>query len=210
VRTRGRSSFRGKPHAQDPFGRDAQDRLRIAQVAARLISEHGLTDWTLAKRKAARQLMMSEHVAYPSNDEIEAALAEFHALFGGDAHAAELTRKRRVALSWMRKLDGWHPLLVGGVAAGWAGPHSDIRIEIVADDPKSVEIALAAQGIGYAARPPATSTPDAMRAAELLIETTNDGIRLSVITPQERRQRPRRDDVPRLTIDALAQLLAAD
>ncbi len=204
---RGRSSFRGKPSSSDAFGRDAQDRTRIAQVAARLISEHGLTDWSLAKRKAARQLMVPEHAAQPSNEEIEAALVEYHTLFGGAEHAADLAHKRRVALAWMRRLADWRPLLVGGVAAGWAGPHSDIRIELVADDPKTVEIALAAQGVGYAARPPASSEPDAMRAAELLIETSDQGLRLSILTPHERRQRPRRDGEPRLTADALAELL---
>ena len=67
--------------------RRERDRIRIAQGAARLIAEHGLTDWTLAKRKAARQLMLPETAGLPSNDEIEAALADHHALFGGDAHA---------------------------------------------------------------------------------------------------------------------------
>jgi hypothetical protein len=64
-----------------------RDRIRIAQTAARLIAEHGLTDWTLAKRKAARQLLLPDTAALPSNDEIETALASHHALFGGDAHA---------------------------------------------------------------------------------------------------------------------------
>jgi hypothetical protein len=203
---RGPSSFRAKASA-DPFGRDAQDRTRIAQAAARLISEHGLTDWALAKRKAARQLMLPEHAAQPSNEEIELALAEYHALFGGVAHARTLERKRRVALLWMRRLADWRPLLVGGVAAGWAGPHADIRIELVADDPKTVEIALAAQGVAYAARPPASSEPVAMRAAELLIETSDDSLRISILTPHERRQRPRRDGDPRLDADAVAELV---
>ena len=35
------------------LGRDAQNRARIAGLAARLIAEHGLADWSLAKRKAA-------------------------------------------------------------------------------------------------------------------------------------------------------------
>src|SRR6266540_2536243 len=124
---RGHSDFRGKPYGPDPTGREAQDRVHIAQVAARLISEHGLTNWSLAKRKAARQLMLPEHAAQPSNEEIEAALVEYHTLFGGAEHAADLAHKRRVALAWMRRLADWRPLLVGGVAAGWAGPHSDIR-----------------------------------------------------------------------------------
>src|SRR4029077_12612764 len=90
-----------------------RDRLRIAQVAARLIVEHGLADWTLAKRKALRQLLLPDSTALPSNDEIEAALTEHHALFGGDAHVANLRRQREQALGWMRRLAPWDPLLVG-------------------------------------------------------------------------------------------------
>jgi hypothetical protein len=200
---------RRKAASPEPFGRDAQDRVRIAQAAARLISEHGLTDWALAKRKAARQLMLPEHAARPSNEEIEAALAEYHALYGGVAHAESLERKRRVALAWMRRLADWRPLLVGGVAAGWAGPHADIRIELVADDPKAVEISLAAQGVAYAARPPASSEPDAMRGAELLIQVSDEALRLSILTPHERRQRPRRETEPRLDAEAVEGLLGA-
>jgi hypothetical protein len=200
------NAFRGKP--SDPFGRDAQDRARIAQAAARIISQHGLTDWGLAKRKAARQLMLPEQGAQPSNEEIEAALAEYHALFGGEAHAESLRRKRRLALIWMSRLAPWRPLLVGGVAAGWAGPHSDIRVELVADDPKAVEMALAGQGVAYAAGAPASSEPGAMRGAELLIETSGEALRLSVLTSQERRQRPRREGEQRLDAQALAQLLS--
>ena len=33
---------------------DVQQRTVIAQAAARLIAEHGITDWSMAKRKAAR------------------------------------------------------------------------------------------------------------------------------------------------------------
>ena len=132
-----------------------RDRLRIAQVAARLIAEHGLTDWTLAKRKAVRQLLLPDSTALPSNDEIEAALTDHHALFGGDAHVAALRRQRVEALSWMRRLAAWDPVLVGGVAAGWATEHSDVRLELAADDPKAVEIELAGHGVslrGAAAR----------------------------------------------------------
>ena len=92
---RGHSEFRGRPYGPDPFGREAQDRTRIAQVAAKLIAEHGITDWSLAKRKAARQLMLPERTALPGDDEIEAALADYHALFGGDAHVAQLARAAR-------------------------------------------------------------------------------------------------------------------
>jgi len=117
---RGHSASKGRPYSPDPFGRDAQNRVRIAQAAARLIVEHGLTDWSLAKRKAARQLMLSEREALPDDGEIEVALAEHHALFGGGEHAAALRAQREEALVWLRRLDEFRPVLVGGVAAGWA------------------------------------------------------------------------------------------
>ncbi|HSU44018.1 MAG TPA: hypothetical protein VLN42_07340, partial [Casimicrobiaceae bacterium] len=59
---------------REPQGRDAQDRARIADLAALLIAEHGLADWSLAKRKAARQLMLPERTTLPGDDEIELAL----------------------------------------------------------------------------------------------------------------------------------------
>ncbi len=97
--------------------------------------------------------MLPERTALPGDDEIEAALATHHALFGGDAHAATLRGQREEALRWLRDLAPFEPLLVGGVAAGWATAHSDIRIELVADDPKAVELALINRSIAYRVAP---------------------------------------------------------
>ena len=196
------------PASRNPGRADAlrrgRDRIRIAQAAARLIVEHGLTDWALAKRKAARQLMLPETTALPSNDEIEVALADHHALFGGEAHLTALRRQRVEALGWMRRLARWEPLLVGGVAEGWASEHSDVRLELVADDPKSVEIALASEGVAYSALPPRADDP----AAHLRIDSARAALRLVILTPQQRRNRPRQSDERRLGTEALAELLA--
>jgi hypothetical protein len=181
-----------------------RDRTRIAQAAARLIAEHGLTDWTLAKRKAARQLMLPDSAALPSNDEIETALASHHALFGGDAHAAALRLQRIEALAWMRRLAAWEPILVGGVAAGWATEHSDIRLELVADDPKAVEIALAGWGVDYAALP----AKDDDATAHGRIDSARAAVRITIVMEQQRRNRPRRSDEPRIGTEALAGMLA--
>jgi hypothetical protein len=193
-----------RSHGRTDQLRRERDRIRIAQAAARLIAEHGLTDWTLAKRKAARQLMLPETTALPSNDEIEVALADHHALFGGEAHLIALRRQRAEALVWMRRLVRWDPLLVGGVAEGWASEHSEVRLELVADDPKTVEMALAGEGIAYAALPPRADDP----AAHLRIQSERASIRLAILTPQQRRNRPRRRDDARLGVDALAEMLA--
>jgi len=194
-----------RSHGRADGLRGRRDRLRIAQGAARLIAEHGLADWALAKRKAARQLLLPDTAPMPSNEEIEAALADHHALFGGTAHAAALRAQRTEALGWMRHLAAWQPLLVGGVAAGWATEHSDVRLELVADDPKTVEIALASQGIAYAALPPREDGD----AAHLRVDSPRVAVRITILTEQQRRNRPRRSAEPRLTADALAALLAS-
>lgn len=182
--------------------RDAQNRARIADLAARLIAEHGLADWSLAKRKAVRQLMLPERSTLPGDDEIEAALAAHHALFGGDAHAAALRAQREEALEWLRALAAFTPALVGGVAAGWATEHSDIRIELVADDSKAVELALINRDVAYRVAPGV-----ALHAApELLIGTPRGDVRLIVRTPSAARQR-RREEV-RLDAAALEEMLS--
>jgi hypothetical protein len=198
----------GDPHHRERGrGGDArarEDRLRIAQTAARLIVEHGLTDWSLAKRKAARQLVLATSTTFPSDAEVEEALSAHHALFGGEAHAATLRQQRTEALAWMKRLAAWSPLLVGGVAAGWASAHSDIRLELVADDAKAVEIALANAGVRYAALPPG----EADTGAQLLVETPRLRVRIAIVSPQHRRNRPRHDDSPRLEATAVEALLS--
>jgi hypothetical protein len=205
-RARQRDDRRRSASGRGDATRSQRDRLRIAQTAARLIAEHGLTDWALAKRKAARQLMLPEATTMPSNDDIEQALLDHHALFGADEHAATLHAQRTEALHWMRRLAAFGPLLVGGVAAGWATEHSDARIELVADDPKAVEMLLVGAGVAYVALPPRETTALAARGTELLIGKPR-AIRLTVLAPQQRRNRPRGDDEPRLDADALAALL---
>jgi hypothetical protein len=206
---RAASSRGGRPHGGDAYGRDPQNRVRIAQLAARLIVEHGIADWSLAKRKAARQLMLSGREALPGDDEVEAALAAHHALFGAAEHQAGLRAQREEALTWMRRLAAFRPTLIGGVAAGWATAHSDIRLELVADDAKTVELALINAGIDYRVAPERR----AAAPAQLHVETPRGGLRLIVVDDNAQRQRPHRrgDGSPevRLSATALEALLGA-
>ena len=205
---RGHSESRGRACGPDPFGREAQDRTRIAQVAAKLIAEHGIADWSLAKRKAARQLMLPERAALPGDDEIEAALVDYHALFGGARHAEQLRGQREEALRWMRRLAQFEPSLVGGVAAGWATAHSDIQLDLVAANAKSVELALLNAGVAYRTMNADDDGPQRIHA-----DTPAGSVRLSVRTPEEARQLPRRDrhgaEKLRLSTGELAALLDA-
>jgi phage tail protein X len=164
---------------------ESRQRGHLAQIAARLIAEHGIADWSLAKRKAVRELGLPDSAALPADEEIEAALADYHLLFGGSEHAARLRGQREEALDWMRRLEAFAPRLAGGVAAGWATAHTDIRIELVAPDAKVVELVLINAGVRYRTLP--DRAPGA--APGLFIETGRGGVCLVVRTPDAARQR---------------------
>jgi hypothetical protein len=188
------------------LGPDGYERASLAQAAARLIAEHGLSDWSYAKRKAARELGLPERAALPRDDEVEDALAEYHALYGGDEHRAMIRERRREALEWLRRFASRDARLVGGVAAGWATEHSDIRIELASDDAKSVELELLNARIDFRPLP-----GDEDGAGEYYIETRRGGVRLSVRTPGTQRSRSRRDrggrEVLRLDAEAVERLV---
>ena len=140
------------------------------------------------KTEAARQLMLSERDGLPGDDEIEIALVAYHELFGGQAHAQRLRAQREEALRWMQRLASFMPLLVGGVAAGWATAHSDIRLELVAAGEKAVALALLNLGVSYR-----TLHEKREGAADLWVETATGGARLTIRSPEAARQQPRRD-----------------
>ena len=154
---------------RSPFAPEGRERESIAQVAATLIAEHGIADWALAKRKAARQLGLPERGSLPGDDEVEDALREYHALFGGEEHEQTLCDQREEALAWMKRLPQFRPLLVGGVAEGWATEHSDIRLELAADDAKSVELALINGGASYRSLPPRSAEAQAATIASVTL-----------------------------------------
>ena len=76
------------------------DHLRsaVAQEAARLMAEHGIQDFYIAKRKAAERYGVVDGAFLPRNTEIEAALMSHQRLFGGAQHQRSLQEQRRVAL----------------------------------------------------------------------------------------------------------------
>lgn len=191
--------------------RALRNRTRIAQAAARLIAEHGLNDWLAAKRKACRQLGLPDYEALPGNEEIEQALRDYNSLFQGTVQEASLRAQRLDALGWMERLAQWKPLLTGAVAAGWATEHSEVRLELEAEDAKAVELSLINAGVPYAS----VSGPGReAQPPQLRLESPQATVRLVILSPQQRRNRPRRDRAvvreERLTLAQLRALLAAE
>ena len=126
-------------------------RAEIAAAAARLIAEDG-ADYATAKRKAARLVLGNQKPRgdiLPDNAQIEAQVREYQALFFGDEHAERLLHLRRLALELMDRLQEFSPYLTGAVLNGTAGEHSDIHLQLFADNPKDVAMFLLNAGINY-------------------------------------------------------------
>ena len=124
-------------------------REQLAHHAAKLMAESGITDHAHAKRKAAKQLGASDTQHLPSNEEIDAALHEFRALFQSDSHPEILRQLRGEALLTMRMLEEFHPYLTGSVLSGTAGEQSDINLILFSDDEKAVLLFLLKRNIAF-------------------------------------------------------------
>jgi Trm5-related predicted tRNA methylase len=114
------------------------------------MAEDGIDDFALAKRKAARQLGVSETQSLPANDEIERELRSYRALYQPQEHAQRIAALRRAALDAMRALERFSPYLTGPVLAGTAGPYAEVDLQLFPESAKDVELFLLERQIGYA------------------------------------------------------------
>ncbi|MGE5945456.1 MAG: hypothetical protein ACM35F_02000 [Betaproteobacteria bacterium] len=182
-------------------------RASIASAAARLMAEDGITDYHLAKRKAARQLGLAEQAAFPDNAEVEAELRAYRSLYQGEDHAEMIEAMRHAALGLMEMLADFSPWLCGSVLDGTAGEHSHIDILLFPDSAKDVEIFLLNRGVAFEHAEPRNERVEAV----LVVETDTVDANLIVLAPQlERVNLKYRDGRPRERIraDALRTLLA--
>lgn len=129
--------------------RDENLRRVLAQEAARIMAEHGIRDFGVAKRKAAERFGALEGAVLPKNIEIETALAEYQRLFGGALHEESLEAQRRAALAAMRRLGEFQPRLVGPVLSGTATEHSEVQLHLFADCAESVVLKLMEYGVAH-------------------------------------------------------------
>ncbi len=123
----------------------------IAATAARLVVEEGL-EYGPAKRRAVKQLGVPPRSALPDNDQVEAAVEEYIAIFCAESQAEELQALRELALQWMQRLEAYRPHLGGAVWRGTATRRSDIYLQLFCDDPKSAEISLIDKGVRFEVR----------------------------------------------------------
>jgi len=121
-------------------------RERLAQESARLMIEHGIGDFGLAKRKAAERLAVTSLGALPSNAQIEACLVERQRIFAPAGFGDWIAHMRRLALDLMRQLESFEPRLAGPVLAGTATSTSRIEVHVFAASAEAVAFALEHHG----------------------------------------------------------------
>lgn len=163
-------------------------RTRIAAAAARIMAEDGVDDFSLAKRKAARQLGAADTESLPGNDEIEAELHAYRALYQADEHPERLQALRARALDAMRLLARFHPYLCGPVLAGTAGPFATIDLQLFPESSKDVEIFLLDRDIAYESAEVRRYSGERARAVGVLrIDWEDVTLNVSVYDPRDER-----------------------
>ena len=168
--------------------RQTGTRARIAAAAARLMAEDGIDDFALAKRKAARQLGATDAQALPANDEIEAELNAYRALYEPEEHAERIAELRSIALDAMRALERFSPYLTGPVLKGTAGPYAGIELQLFPESPKDVEIYLLDRNVPYATQEGRRFSGDRAHAVSVLtLEWQGAPLKLSVFDPRDER-----------------------
>ena len=68
--------------ARKRTGESERARQVVAQEAARLIIDHGIRDYRIAKQKAAERLGVVGRGSLPGNTEIESAVSDHLQIFG--------------------------------------------------------------------------------------------------------------------------------
>src|SRR5437763_14075181 len=168
--------------------RQTSTRARIAAAAARLMAEDGIDDFALAKRKAAKQLGAADSQALPGNDEIEAELRAYLALYQADEHPQRVAELREIALDAMGTLERFNPYLTGPVLKGIAGPYAEIELQLFPDSTKDVEIFLLDQNIEFSTQEGRRYSGDQSRAVSLIsLLWQGVPVRLAILDPRDER-----------------------
>lgn len=135
--------------AKDSNGRQHQLRQLIAQQAARMMAEEGISDYAYAKRRAGRQLGATDVNCLPTNAEVEEEIKLYHEIYHADEQPQHLRQLRVDALATMHMLEKFNPHLTGAVLDGTAGHYAETHIHLFADSLKDVEMFLLNSQVPY-------------------------------------------------------------
>ncbi|MFZ0485913.1 MAG: hypothetical protein WAL83_02855 [Arenicellales bacterium] len=134
-------------------GRPAEfDRRTICEEAARIMIDHGISDYGFAKKKAVQRLGMSpRRTDLPSNKELTDAVRVRLRLFDGDRSNDRYRTRLERAVEIMELLREFRPRLVGPLLEGIATAHGAVELHLFCDAPEQVMARL--QGMRLPHRP---------------------------------------------------------
>ncbi len=192
-----------------------QMRARIAAAAARIMAEDGIDDYSLAKRKAARQLGVADTRSLPNNEEIETELRAYQALYQGEEQRERIRYMRKRALEAMQLLAQFRPYLAGPVLNGTAGRYSDIELQLFTDNSKAVERFLLNREIPYDISDRRHFAGDQARAVVVLtleLQEIRFNLAIYVLTDERTtiKTSPAGRPLERAGIQAVSQLLSRE
>lgn len=119
------------------------DRRTICEEAARIMVEHGITDYGFAKKKAVQRLGLSpRRTELPSNRELAEAMRVRLRLFDGAGLNERYRARLERAVEIMALLDDFRPRLVGPLLEGIATQHGAVQLHLFCDAPESVMLRL--------------------------------------------------------------------
>ena len=116
-------------------------RLTVANKAAELIAEEGITDYHFAKTKAAKCLGFSAKEKLPSNNEIDEALIAYKNIYH-KANFAIIQELKKITLKYMKLFEEFNPHAPSQILEGYISKYPTIEINLYHDDIKAVEYIL--------------------------------------------------------------------
>lgn len=189
-------------------------RLRVAREAARLLHTGASEGYKQAKEMAARSLGVD---VMPSNYEVAIELDLMAERLGGEERKQLLIAMRNAALTVMRALAEYSPVLIGSVWRGTARKGSDVDVTVYAVQPEDVRHTLALAGCEVEKSEGAVAIKggQAVRSEHITVRI-DDGIQAEIVVrpPEEKDKMVRCEiygDLKRgLNITELERLMKTD
>lgn len=164
----------------------------VVEAIARIVCDERMTDYRMAKRKAADRLGLPSNYPLPDNAAIQAAVIDYQQLFGGDAYVHLLRRMRRAALSACRLFAPYSPRVVGAVVSGAVTAAHRVQLHLFADSAETVDIDLLNRGIDFEQGERSYRYPNGRESAVplLRLDVDGEGIDAAVFDSGDLRQPP--------------------
>lgn len=127
-------------------------RRQIAWEAARLMHSREVQEYFHAKQRAARKLGLrrTKPADLPSNEEVRHEIQTLTRLHDRGRDDASLRQMRIRALWWLRKLERFHPKLIGSVLTGHVREGSDIDVHLFSNHASAIVDCV--EQLGFVAR----------------------------------------------------------